>query len=235
MLILGAWVPKKGLALPASQGKAFAVFVASYNTEGLAAVGGVAGTAFFVSPTKAITAYHVLQRKSFTPAPGFERVRIWLVHEGYPAIELKPELVSYNPTQDSTVIDLGSSAKVAAKFIFSMERLTTLSAKVESEGFMANSVGPVLERRGADMVITAVPKLERLHLNGTILRHSEVNLRSSDLNLQAAPCVQLSYQPIRGFSGGPVVANGKVIGMNSFADPGNSHTWALQVSSVLFN
>ena len=236
VVFLGAWVPKKGMALPVASGKAFAVFVASYTAEGVAAVGGVAGTAFFVSPTKAITAYHVLQPKSFTPAPGFERVRVWLVHEGYPAIELRPEQISYKPNQDSTVIDLGGSDRVAASFIYGMDRITSLSSKVESEGFMANSTGPVLEKRGADMIIVAVPKLERLHLSGTILRHSEVNLRSSDLNLKSAPCMQLSYQPIRGFSGCSVVANGKVIGMNSFADPeGSSRTWALQVTSGLLN
>ena len=240
VVILGVSLPQKGTAaalpLGGAPGKAFAVFVASYNADGLSAVGGVAGTAFFISPTKAITAFHVLQDKSFRPAPGFQRVRVWLVHENYPAIELKPEQLSYKSEMDSSVINLDHRSAVPAKYIFAMNSVTAISNHVESEGFMANSTGPILEKRGADLVIVSVPKLERMKLNGTVLQHSQIDLRSSDLNLKGAPMVQLSYQPIKGFSGGPVTSQGKVIGMNSFADPnGNGRTWALQVTNSLLN
>lgn len=226
----------RGPASQALTGKSFAVFVASYNTTNDKAQGGVAGTAFFVSPHKAITAFHVLQDKSFKPAPGYERVKVWLVHENHIALEVTAKQVSYRPDQDTSIIDLGSRVKVAAQFIFATEKLTPVTAQVEAEGFMANSIGPVLERRGSDIAIVAVPKLERMRLSGTILKQSEINLRSQDLNLKSAACVQLSYQPIRGFSGGPVTANGKVIGMNSFADPeGSGRTWALQLTSTMLN
>lgn len=233
LLLTAGLVTENVLASPIpAPPKAFAVFMASYNTHNDIVRGGVCGTVFFVSGTRAVTAFHVLKPASFTPLPGFERVRIWLVHEGYPAVEIRPQYLRSNPDKDVTLITLPKSLRVDRRFVFYTAKIGMIASRVETEGFMANTDGPILVRQGLDIGISSVPHLTRLHLSGKVVRLVQVNLKAADINLKSSPSVELSYQPIVGISGGPVTANGKVIAMNSFADPGTfKHTWALQLKS----
>jgi hypothetical protein len=217
-------------ASPMTAPKSFAVFVAFYNTHNDIVRGGVCGTVFFVSQTQAITAHHVLRAESFQPAPGFEKVRVWLVHEDYPAIEMKPEYVASIPDKDITQISLPATKKVDSRFVFAIAPTGTPIKSVETDGFVANTAGPTLARVGKDVDIVSVPHLERMHLSGSLVRQATVTLKALDIDLKASPNLELSYKPVVGISGGPVTSNGQVIGMNSFADPGTrQHTWALQI------
>ena len=210
--------------------KAFAVFTTSYNTDNDLVRGGVCGSLFFVSPTEAITANHVLNAKSFKPLPGFQRVRVWLVHENAKPIELKPEYLQTNKNKDLTLVHLPLRKRVPGRFVFETAPISAANQSVETEGFVANTTGPQIARQGKDITVVSVPKLERLRLTGNVVRVAVMNLKAPDLELKGAPDVELTYQPIVGISGGPVVANGKVIAMNSFADPWSfKHTWALQL------
>jgi hypothetical protein len=215
--------------------KSYAVFVASYNPLTGEARGGVAGSAFFVSPTKALTAFHVLQPKSFAKSTGFRQTQVWLVHEGEPAIELRAADLTPNPANDMTMIHTRASAP--SRYVYQVATnengVTGAPAKtVETDGFRASSTGPVLEAlANGRLRITSVPRLERLHAEGTLLKRRIVELTSNDVNLKRTSCVQLSYQPIVGLSGGPVSLDGRVIAMNSFADPGTrASTWAIDLS-----
>jgi hypothetical protein len=231
-LVLGSSLPISVTAHEAP--KSFAVFTTSFNSSGLEARGGVNGTVFFVSPTRAITANHVVNRSSFKPLPGFEHVKVWLVHEGYAPIELAPENLESDPARDVTVINLPDTKKVEARFVFKMGTPGGTDENVVSEGFIANSAGPILVRQGADLAIVAVPHLSRLFMQGKILRQVRVELKASDIDLKSSPEYELSYTPIVGISGGPVVAHGQVIAMNSFADPSTRRqTWALDLSQGL--
>lgn len=215
---------------PSPLPKSFAVFTASYNTHNDVVRGGVNGTVFFVSPTHAITAHHVLRAENFRPLPGFERVRIWLVHENYKPIEIKSTWIASNPEKDVTLIQLPKNLQVERRFVYPIGRVTKDRQAVETDGFKANTDGPVLARDGEDITIVSVPKLHRLHLKGQVVRTAQVNLKASDIDLKQSPSVELSYQPIVGISGGPVTSAGKVIAMNSFADPQTfKRTWALQL------
>jgi hypothetical protein len=218
-------------ASPMTAPKSFAVFVAFYNTHDDIVRGGVCGTVFFVSHTHAITAHHVLKAESFKPMPGFERVRVWLVHEDYPAIEMRAEYVRSNPDKDITEITLPVSKKVDSRFVFAMAKPGQIGAKVETDGFVANTAGPTLTRVGQDVEIVKVNNLTRLHLSGNLVQSAVVNIKAADIDLKSSPNLELSYQPVVGISGGPVTSGGKVIAMNSFADPGTrKHTWALQLA-----
>lgn len=220
-------------ATPPKLPKSFAVFTASYNTHNDLVRGGVNGTVFFVSPTHAITAHHVLRKESFRPLPGFERVRVWLVHENYKPIEMKAEWMQSNPDKDVTVIRLPKNLQIDKRFVYATGRVQSVSDPVETDGFVANTDGPVLRRQGLDINIVSVPRLQRLHLVGQVVRTATVNLKAADIDLKGSPNVELSYKPIVGISGGPVTSRGKVIAMNSFADPGTfKHTWALQLKST---
>lgn len=231
-LTLNTCVPFSGWAATPAAPKAFAVFVAYYNTHNDEARGGVAGSLFFVSPTEAITAYHVLQPASFTKRPGFERMKVWLVHAGEPAIEVKPEYLTYQPDKDLTFIRLPKSAAVRPHFVYATAAAAQ-GAAVETEGYIAGSTGPVFVRQGEDLAIAAVPQLQMLRLNGKVLRQAQVEVVAADLKVKNSPNVELSYRPVVGMSGGPVVSEGRVIAMNSFADPATRlSTWALQIKPV---
>jgi hypothetical protein len=216
--------------------KSFALFTTSYNTSGDLVRGGVNGTVFFISPTRAVTANHVMNRKAFKPLPGFERVKVWLVHEGYRPVELKPENFRSNPSHDVTIIDLPKSKAVDRRFVFPVGKITVAHAAVQSEGFVANTDGPTIERRGKDVLVTSVPRLQRLIIEGQIIRQAQIDLKTLDIDLKKSPSVQLSYRPIVGISGGPVIQQGRVVAMNSFADPGTfQQTWALQLQPGIQN
>lgn len=230
VLFLASWLTNSVSAAPEAPFKAFAVFSVSYNTLNDQVQGGVGGSLFFVSPTQALTAYHVLQPASFKPAPGFERVRVWILHESLGPIELKPEYLTYTKDKDLTQVRLPGAYAVPATFVFSTERVNPLLQTVETEGYRANTGGPLLERQGLDMGIHSVRKLQRLRFAGKILRQATIELNALDVQLKDSANVQLSYEPIVGLSGGPVVANGHVIAMNSFADPATrKSSWALEL------
>ena len=121
-----------------------------------------------------------------------------------------------------------------------------VGTKVETDGFAANSTGPILEfnktiknalvttnvQRPHFLTITSVPHLARLHSEGTILRSARLELTSQDVNLRNAPCTQVSYRPVVGLSGGPVLSGSRVIGINSFADPSaRASTWAIDLAT----
>ena len=216
--------------------KSYAVFVAHYNSQTGQAQGGVAGTAFFVSGKKAITAYHVLQPSSFRPAPGFDRVKIWLVHEDERPLELKATQINTSADRDMTEITLSREQSAPAEMIYKTESpiAETKAVEVSTDGFYANSTGPKLrlnEKR--DLEITSVPTLKRLSSHGTILLRTPVEIHAVDVNLGGIPCLKLSYQPVVGLSGGPVISSltGNVIAMNSFADPtSRQQTWAVRLN-----
>jgi len=211
--------------------KAYAVFVASYNPVTHQARGGVAGTAFFVSRNRALTAYHVLQPRSWAAGPGEVR-QIWLVHEGEPAIEITPEDLRYRAESDLSSIEFGRRQAVSNRYVFAVDEKASAAAGVATEGFEANSVGPELAIEKGRLKITAVPALKRIRAEGSLMKEVRVSLRANDVRLEGAPCLRLSYRPVVGMSGGPVItASGKVIGVNSFADPETrAHTWAISLN-----
>lgn len=217
--------------------KSYAVFVAAYDSSTGRARGGVAGTAFFISPDKAITAFHVLQAESFRARSTRERVQIWLVHEGEPAIELLPSEITEFRERDLSTIQLPTGKHAPTRHVFELAKATVSPGRIRTEGFLANSIGPLLQIAGDHLEIKAVPLLNRLDGQGDLEGESRVNLESNDVNLNEIPCLHLTYRPIVGLSGGPVLGNdGKVIGMNSFADPRDrASTWAIALSALPFS
>jgi hypothetical protein len=216
--------------------KSYAVFVARYNINNTEVLGGVAGTAFFISPTKAITAFHVLQNKSFALSSISERVRVWLVHEGRSAIELNQENLQEHKDLDLTVINFNSIKMVGDRDIYPLAKAIPayapfmLTLEVESNGFIEGSTGPVLFRNGPDLFLMAVPNLQRIKTRGHLLRFATFYLTSADVTLKNALCLQVSYVPILGLSGGPVLINGQVVGMNLFSDVSKKSSWALSLA-----
>lgn len=209
-------------------GSSYAVFKVSYSDTNKPVVGGVSGTAFFVSQNKAMTACHVLNEKSFEPAPGFTKSRLWLVHENQKAIELFKSNVVTNCDRDETIIHFKQPV-VASKFVFSTQTEGFSSnSEFTTEGFIANTAGPEFAWENGQLEITSVPSLQRVTTKGTLIRNVKVDLKATDVTLVNTNSIQVSYKPIVGMSGGPVLINGKIVAFNSFADPETRNsTWAV--------
>lgn len=214
--------------------KSFAIFVATYNFETQEARGGVAGTAFFTSSQDATTAYHVLQASSFKTSSLAEKVFVWMIHEDGLAIELFPENLKFFADKDMTRIHLPAHKKVPSRFVFSkVSPFPLQNSQVATEGFIANSVGPKLKLQNGRLVIESIPHLARLQFEGQLLREARVELQARDVALSDIPCLQLSYGPVVGLSGGPVTIGDQVVGMNSFADPTTgAQTWAVDLRQL---
>lgn len=226
-------VPVSGAISSSGTHKTFAIFIAAYNPQTGEARGGVGGTAFFMSQNEAITAYHVVRPETFVAKSSGEKVFVWLVHENEPAIVISPKDVVYFSDRDLTKIFLPKGSGVSKKFVFKRADHRDVDVKqVHTEGFIANSGGPQVSVIGDNLVVNNVPTLARIQSEGERLRRAPVELRAVDVNLRGISCFELSYQPIVGLSGGPVLVNGRVIGMNSFADPQTrSKTWAVDLST----
>jgi hypothetical protein len=215
----------------APSAKAFAVFGISYNEDNNMALGGVMGTAFFVSPTKAVTAFHVLQLNSFQPNPGFKHKKVYLIHENEPPIEIKRDQATFLASRDQTIIQIKEKERVPNRFIYEIATSVLPNTNVVTEGFEANSAGPVIVRDGRHLRIEKVPTLKRRELRGLVLSQANIQLKAADVHLNGVNCVQLSYAPVVGFSGGPVIAQGRVLAMNSFAEPATrARTWAVNMA-----
>lgn len=210
--------------------RSFAVFVVASNAEGEVR-GGVAGTAFFTTPHRAVTAYHVLQPKSFQVPVGYSRQRVWLLHENETPIELKESYARFDSKNDLTVVDLPQA--VATEFVYPTGAGVLVGDPVATEGFRANTAGPRLSRSGADVDVIDVPHLERVNLVGQFISRARVELRAIDVTLESTPCLQVDFEPVRGISGGPLLAGGRVIGVNSFGDPREARrTWSITIETL---
>lgn len=223
------------VTIPAlGSGSAYAVFKVSYNGSGGTVVGGVAGTAFFISRDQALSALHVINENTFKPVPGFQKARVWLVHEGEKALEIKPEDVRFMAGKDMSRIQF-PRVVVPARQVFQAPVTGALkpSDAVETEGFLAQSAGPVLVWKGSELAIESVPQLQRIRFHGKLLRQAVISLQALDVQLNQTPALELSYQPVVGTSGGPVTSRGRLIGLNSFANPETRQTtWAVLLNSL---
>jgi hypothetical protein len=228
-LSLIAWRPQIAAA-NAELPKSFAVFIVSSNESGEVR-GGVAGTAFFISPHRAITAHHVLQKKSFELQPGFSSQRVWLVHEGESAIELNLRQAKFDAKNDLTSIAIENS--VSTKYVYPIGSEVRAGSEAATEGFIAETKGPTLARIDSGIEIIDVPRLECKNLSGRVVAAARIDLRAPDVILEATPCLQVNYEPVRGISGGPLLIDGRVVGVNSFGDPQQRHrTWAVLLANA---
>lgn len=213
-----------------ARGSAWAVFKVSHSQDGSEVLGGVAGTAFFVSNGLGYSAYHVLNSKIFEPIKPGHLVKIWLVHEGEKAILVRPLDLQYHSHKDLTLIS-GLNSQIPKKHLFDFVPTSKISfgplLQLKSMGYRANSAGPKLEWKQGKLQIVDVPKLDRIDSAGGILAQTKVSIQANDVKLDSIPSFHIDYPAVQGMSGGPVLMGNQVIAFNSFADPTSRKTWAV--------
>jgi hypothetical protein len=216
--------------------RSFAVFKASYSETGSAVSGGLAGTAFFISRQRALSAEHVLAPNLFRPNPGDKKVQVWLMNESGGVVEIFESQVRRYSGTDLAEIRFPSNV-VAKDFVFSMATSApVLSQATSSEGYQAGTADARLQWVGDRLQIAQVLAQVQHRNGGQILRKAKVELNASDVKLVDADCFHVSAPSIVGMSGGPTLADGKVIGVNSFGYPVGAmkkdSTWVVSLAAL---
>lgn len=194
-------------------GQTWSIIKISYNPSNGHAVGGICGTAFFIRKHLFISAHHCLNNSVFIPNTGFSKVKVFLADES--GRMLDASLVKSIPEYDLTV---GKTRKdvdvlpVATDFkigdaVYNVgfpvtESLVSMPLSITNGNLTVQKV--VVKSFRQDGVIEGVPVVDTSN--------------AADVKVNI-PMIKLSYTSRTGFSGGPLISGGKVIGMMSFVVP----------------
>lgn len=216
--------------------RAFAVFKVSYLSHNpSSAMGGIAGTAFFTEKNRAFSAYHVMRPELFKPNTGYDRVRVWLVHQKHPPIEVVAQNMRYDSRKDLSAIQF-ADAVVPESFVFESAVGQPVArpgeAQLSSQGYVVGETAEVtLISTGTDLRIQKVGQLPAKLHQGVLRRRVKLSLKSLDMRLENIPGLELSYGMYVGMSGGPTLIDGRVVGVNSFGFPADqaykTQAWAV--------
>ncbi|OGS23227.1 MAG: hypothetical protein A2252_09080 [Elusimicrobia bacterium RIFOXYA2_FULL_39_19] len=194
----------------------WAIIKVSYNPGTNQAAGGICGTAFFVSKNTFISAHHCFNSPVFIPNPGFSKVKVFLTNESGRIIEniaidrLVPEydltVGRLNNQENADVLPTESEFKVGDE-VYNIgfpkdESLVKFNLKISNGKLKVDKV-----------------RVKAFQQSGTIKATPIAMLSSNDINITGKQVIKLSYTSRRGFSGGPLILGGKVIGMMSLVIP----------------
>ena len=196
--------------------ESWAIIKVSYNPHTNQAVGGICGTAFFVSKNTFISAHHCFSNITFIPNQGFSKVKVLLANESGRIIEniLIDKLV---PEFDLTVGRLNSQENID---ILPMESNFKIGDVVYNIGFPKDeSLVKFNLRISKGKLKVDMVRVKAFQQSGTIISTPIVTITANDINITGKQVIKLSYTSRRGFSGGPLIFGGKVIGMMSLVIP----------------
>jgi hypothetical protein len=204
--------------------KSFAVYKASYNERGNKSgksdvVGGICGTAFFISDHEALSAGHVINPGLFSPNSGYARAQVWLVSETGGVIEIHEEQVRSLPDVDAALIRFEKSV-VSQSYVFEIAADTPpVNTAASMVGYRLGSGQPALAWEGDRLRLSRVLNLEKEERSGDIEALVNLSISASDVKLNNIHTLKFSAGSRVGMSGGPTLVAGKVVGLNSLGFP----------------
>lgn len=214
----------------------FAVLKLSYNKMGESTLeGGICGTAFLINDSTAITANHVLNNTNYAPNQGFKYVQFWLVKRGSKkVIELKKEDLKPLPDIETTLLKLHEKVKCDFKVT---EQVIKINDLVFNYGHISNM--PIIKAAWGTKLIIDDYSLEtsKSDKTGQILSVKKVDVNTNDLWIIDKTFIQPSFIANVGMSGGPLIAQNKLIGLMSFGLPADSlekkEVYAISINEII--
>jgi hypothetical protein len=221
----------------------FAVLKLSYNNAGDAAVtGGVCGTGFFVGPGTAISAYHVLNKTTFTPNPGYRWCQVWLAIRRGHIFPIQYRQISAHPEFDATVIRIETAEPKAVDWSHYVDGGTLVGRAVQAFGHIGNKM-PKLDgvewRAGSLHIQSADLDPVVFDRSGRVSKDLLLSVQANDVRLERVKGFELSFASRVGMSGGPVVdtTSGELMGMLSIGlppdAPTKTQTFAISMEQIL--
>ena len=220
----------------------FAILKLSYNEPGDSSlVGGICGTGFFVGPSTAITANHVLNDSTFTPNTGFRHCRVWLIMREGTIYSIDPHATKPFPMIDTTVIRLNGD-KEESFWSDRFDRSPVVrGAKVRGFGHIGSAMPKMDVKWDGDVLRITKVDLASAYSDrsGHVAKVLEFDVNANDVKLKNVRGFQVSFPSRVGMSGGPVVnaENGQVLGMLTFALPPDAdirtQTFAVSINEII--
>ncbi|OGS23331.1 MAG: hypothetical protein A2252_09625 [Elusimicrobia bacterium RIFOXYA2_FULL_39_19] len=194
----------------------WAIIKVSHNPGTNQAAGGICGTAFFVSKNQFISAHHCFNSPVFIPNHGFSKVKVFLTNESGRIIE-NIAIDKLVPEYDLTIGRLNSHENVD---VLPVENDFKVGDAVYNIGFPVGEslVGYNLRTSGDELIVENV-RVKAFQQSGIIDSVPIVTVNADDVKIIDKQMIKLSYTSHTGFSGGPLILGGKVIGMMSLVIP----------------
>ena len=220
----------------------FAILKLSFNTPGDSTLeGGVCGSGFFVDPTTAVTANHVLNDSTFLPNAGYKQCRVWLITREGVIYSINRQVIKPFPAIDTTVIQLNSYKKESISSDRFDRGSVPRGAKVRGLGHVGNAMPKIDAKWEGDVLRIAKADLSSVYSDrsGHVERSLVLDVNANDVKMKTVRGFELSFSTCVGMSGGPVVnaENGQVLGMLTFGLPADAEiktqTFAVSIDEIL--
>lgn len=201
----------------------FAILKLSYNQPGESPLtGGICGTGFFINDSMAITAYHVLNERTFKPNIGFRYCCFWILSRDGLIDRLDHHSVQGYPEIDTTVLRF-DEPQLGIKVYTSSNRKPKAGTQVYGIGHIGNTMPQIKAQwEGHSIVITGAD-LDSVVCDkkGYIKRCANFDVNTQDVRLRNIAGFELSFGTKIGMSGGPLIdqQTGEVLGLLSFGLP----------------
>lgn len=220
---------------------AFAILKLSYNEPGDSSLtGGICGTGFFLDPSTAFTAHHVLNEETLAPNAGYRHVILWLILRSGPIYRIERSAVELHPEIDTTVIRFKNP--VLGALIYDVARTKAdAGISVRGMGYEGNVMPSIDAKWQALELVVQSANLADVVLDrdGYVKRLVTLDVTANDIKMVGVRGFELSFGSRVGMSGGPVVdlASGRVLGMLSIGLPADhnvkTETFAVSIEEIM--
>ena len=204
----------------------------SYNLIGETPVeGGICGSFFLIRPNLAITANHVLNKKTFIPNQGFKYCQLWLIIEPNTIIELFADDFTEHSEIDTTFINLKSEYPEYVRRV-SNENID-IGIECKDEGFIGGTMPDVNANWSQNGLVISNCIADKTIANGQghIKSKKIMTVNANDIKMDKIGGLETTYGGTKGMSGGPLInlKTDEVIGLMSIGLPAD-----VQIKKTLF-
>lgn len=188
--------------------KTWVILRPSYNQNGDLINVGIVGTGFFITKNKFITAYHCVKKEVFIPNESYNNTNILIMSPIGDSITIEEKDVKFYTEFDITLININSEFPYLKN-----KRNIKINDSIYNIGYPSNQIMSLLKTNPLKIKATQV-------CWGSILNIvNNYSIKSNDVNIENKEVFVLDYTVDVGFSGGPLLSSGKIIGMMSHINP----------------
>ncbi|PJE81896.1 Fe-S cluster assembly ATPase SufC [Candidatus Pacearchaeota archaeon CG10_big_fil_rev_8_21_14_0_10_32_42] len=204
------------------ENKVWLILRPHYSHLGVLEKVGICGSGFFVKENLFVSAHHNLNESSFTPNERYSNKTIFLLNTDGKKIEVdKSNIYKMFPELDLVILKTNEKEKY-----FEWEKNFSKDDKVKNIGYP--------ERFSKEILNTQNFKIKKqFENNGEILEVvKNYSIIANDVKIINKKMIILDYTSEIGFSGGPLIKNGKVIGMMSHLRPTDKKAVAISIEEI---